>query len=434
VNGIPFVVIECKTPPINSIEKDPLVQAISQHLRNQRKKEIPHLYAYSQILLALHKNQAKYATTNTEKKFWSVWREENNTVEEKVKYLANKPLSKEARQSLFADRLNPLREYFQEIEASGREVWEQDRTLYALCRPERLLELAYRFIVYDASEKKIARYQQYFAVKSTLERIQIFEPEGNRRGGVIWHTQGSGKSLTMVMLAKSISLDKGIRNPRIVLVTDRTDLDDQIYKTFLACGKQPVKADSGDDLFKLVSEEKESIITTIINKFSNVIDKKGYRNDSSEIFVLVDEGHRTNYKELHQKMRKTLPKACYIAFTGTPLLKKDKNTARQFGGLIEPTYNIHRAVEDKAVVPILYEGRHVVQEVDQKPIDTWFEVVTRPLTPEQRVDLKRKFSSADQLNKADNKLKCIAYDISEHFRLNWQGTWAKAQLAADSKL
>ena len=433
VNGIPFVIIECKTPPIESEKKDPVDQAISQHLRNQRNDEVPHLYVFAQLLLALHKNEAKYATTGTEKKFWAVWREEEN-IEERVRVLANKPLSKDSRESIFADRLNPLKNYFLEIEASGREVWEQDRALYSLCRPERLLELVYKFIVFDGGAKKVARYQQYFAVKSAMERVQIFEPEGNRKGGVIWHTQGSGKSLTMVMLAKSIALDKEIKNPRIVLVTDRTDLDDQIYDTFLACGKQPVQAGSGEELFRLLSENKEAIVTTIINKFVSVIDRRKYRNESREIFVLVDEGHRTNYKELHQKMRKVLPKACYVSFTGTPLLKKEKNTVRQFGGLIEPTYNIHRAVEDKTVVPILYEGRHVLQEVDQKAIDQWFEIVTKELTPEQRRDLKKKFTSADQLNKADQKIKCIAYDISEHFRKNWQGTWAKGQLACDSKV
>lgn len=433
VNGIPFVIIECKTPPIESEQKNPVDQAISQHLRNQRKDEIPHLYVFAQVLLAVHKNEVKYATTGTEKKFWAIWREEEN-IEERVHALANKPLSKESRDSLFADRLNPLKNYFLEIEASGREVWEQDRVLYSLCRPERLLELTYKFIVFDGGAKKVARYQQYFAVKSAMERVAIFEPEGNRKGGVIWHTQGSGKSLTMVMLAKSIALTPSIKNPRIILVTDRTDLDDQLYHTFLSCGKQPVQAASGEHLFSLLSENKEAIVTTIINKFVSVIDRRKYHNDSSEIFVLVDEGHRTNYKELHQKMRKVLPKACYISFTGTPLLKKEKNTVRQFGGLIEPTYNIHRAVEDKAVVPILYEGRHVLQKVDKKAIDQWFEVVTKELTREQRRDLKKKFTSADQLNKADQKIKCIAYDISEHFRENWQGTWAKGQLAVDSKM
>lgn len=428
VNGIPFVVIECKRPD----EKDSLDQAISQHLRNQRKDEIPHLFIFAQILLAINKNEAKYATTGTAKNFWALWREKEE-ITEKVRYLINKPLSKEAKERLFAERFAYVRSYFDEIEAEGRQLHEQDCALYSLCRPERLLDLAYKFIVFDAGQKKIARYQQYFAVNNSLERVHHFEPEGNRKGGVIWHTQGSGKSLTMVMLAKALALDESIKNPRIVLVTDRVDLDDQIYNTFRACGKEPGKANTGEHLFWLLSENKEAIITTLIHKFTNVVEKKGYRNDSSEIFVLVDEGHRTNYSELHQKMRKTLPRACYISFTGTPLLKKDKNTVNQFGGFIEPSYNIRRAVEDKAVVPILYEGRMIGQEVDEKAIDKWFEVVTKSLTPAQRSDLKRKFSTANWLNKADRKIYLTAYDVSEHFRENWQGTWAKAQLVADSK-
>jgi type I restriction enzyme R subunit len=427
VNGIPLVVIECKRPD----EKDSIEQAISQHLRNQRKEEIPHLFTFAQILLALNKNEARYATTGTPKKFWAVWREQED-VTEKVRYLINKPLSREDKDRLFGERFAYVRAYFDEIEIEGRQLHEQDCALYSLCRPERLLELAYKFIVFDAGQKKIARYQQYFAVGGTVERVHHFDPEGNRKGGVIWHTQGSGKSLTMVMLAKALALDETIKNPRIVLVTDRVDLDDQIYNTFRACGKEPVKARTGEHLFELLKENKEAIITTLIHKFTNVVEKKGYRNNSSEIFVLVDEGHRTNYSELHQKMRKTLPNACYIGFTGTPLLKKDKNTVHQFGGFID-TYNIRRAVDDKAVVPILYEGRMIAQEVDEKAMDRWFEVVTKPLTPAQRSDLKRKFSSDKWLNEANRRIYLTAYDISEHFRDNWQGTWAKGQLVAQNK-
>ena len=427
VNGIPFVVIECKRPD----EKDSLDQAVSQHLRNQRKDEIPRLFAFAQMLLAINKNEAKYATTGTAKKFWAVWREKEDA-SEAVRRLVNKPLSRDDKDRLFGERFAYVRRYFDEIEADERQIHEQDCALIALCRPERLLELARKFVVFDAGEKKIARYQQYFAVNSTLDRVQHFDSAGNRKGGVIWHTQGSGKSLTMVMLAKTIALDSRINNPRIVLVTDRVDLDDQIYNTFRACGKEPVKAKTGEHLFELLRENKEAIITTLIHKFESVVERKGYKNQSSEIFVLVDEGHRSNYKSFHQNMRKTLPKACYIGFTGTPLLKKEKNTVGQFGGFID-TYNIRRAVEDKAVVPILYEGRHVVQDVADKAIDKWFEVATKPLNPEQRTDLKRKFSTANQLNKADRKIYLAAYNIGEHFQQNWQGTWAKAQLACDSK-
>src|SRR5208283_3752187 len=157
--------------------------------------------------------------------------------------------------------------YFEDLEADGRQVTEQDKALYSLCRPERLLDLAWRFIVYDAGEKKIARYQQYFTVKSIVERVRKVGTDGRRRGGVIWHTQGSGKSLTMVMLAKSLALEPAILNPIILLVTDREDLDEQIWKTFLHCGKEPIRAQTGKHLAQLVREGKESVITTVLDKF-----------------------------------------------------------------------------------------------------------------------------------------------------------------------
>lgn len=428
VNGIPLVVIECKRPDI----KEPLQQAISQNIRNQSNDHVPRLFTFTQLLLALTKNEAAYATTGTSAKFWSVWREETGVTEE-VHQLINKPLPQEQKKRLFADRFAYVRRYFDDLELEGRLVTPQDTALYCLCRPKRLLELAYKFIVYDAGEKKIARYQQYFAVKNTLDRIKQRDEKGQRKGGVIWHTQGSGKSLTMVMLAKCIALETDILNPKIVMVTDRVDLDDQIYRTFHHCGKEPVQARTGRHLMELLHGNKEAIITTTIFKFETAVKAQSYRDESSNIFVLVDESHRTQYGDVHTKMHKVLPKACYIGFTGTPLMKKEKNTARQFGGFIEPSYTIRRAVEDKAVVPLLYEGRHVIQEVDQKAIDKWFEIVTKPLSPAQRADLKRKFSTADQLNKADRKIYLMAFDISEHFRQNWQGTGFKAQLTADSK-
>ena len=310
---------------------------------------------------------------------------------------------------------------------------EQDRALYSLCRPERLLELAWRFIVYDAGEKKIARYQQFFTVNNIVARVRNLQPDGRRLGGVVWHTQGSGKSLTMVMLAQSLALERAIENPVIVLVTDRVDLDEQIRKTFHHCGLEPVQAQTGKHLTKLITEGKESVITTVIDKFASAVDAGKFKNESPNLFVLVDESHRSVYGDTGAKMEMVLPKACFIGFTGTPLMKKEHKTAKKFGGYIEPAYTIDQAVRDKAVVPLLYEGRLVLQQVDQKAIDKWFEVVTKPLSEAQRADLKKKFASADQLNKADRKIYEAAFDISEHFSQNWQGTGFKAQLAAPSK-
>jgi type I restriction enzyme R subunit len=428
VNGIPFVVIECKRPDL----KDSIGEAISQQLRNQNSEYIPRLFIYSQLLLAMNKNEAKYATTGTAKEFWSEWRERADIGAE-VGRIINRPLAREQKEKLFADRFAYVRKHFDELETEERLVTEQDKTIYCLCRPERLIELGRQFIVFDGGEKKIARYQQYFAVKKTLAKINRIGADGKRTGGVIWHTQGSGKSLTMVMLAKAIALEESITDPRIVLVTDRVDLDDQIWGTFHSCGKEPVKARTGRHLFELLSVNKATIITTVIDKFETAVKAQGSQNLSNNIFVLVDESHRSQYGEANARMQKVLSNACYIGFTGTPLKKKDKNTAAKFGGLID-AYPIDQAVKDKAVVPLLYEGRHVLQEVDQKAIDTWFERVTRPLTVEQRHELKRRMSSHTQLNKADQKIYLTAWDISEHFRQNWQGTPFKAQLAADSKL
>jgi type I restriction enzyme R subunit len=428
VNGIPFVVIECKRPDI----KDPLEQAVSQQVRNQQVDYIPRLFVYSQLLLALTKNEASYATTGTAAKFWAQWRERDD-VTPTVSRLVNKPLPKEHKDKLFADRFGYVRRYFDELEFGGRRVTEQDRALYCLCRPERLLELAYKFVVFDAGERKIARYQQYFAVRNAIERIKRVGPEGRRTGGVVWHTQGSGKSLTMVMMAKAIALEPEIPDPRIVLVTDRIDLDDQLYKTFHHCGKDPVQATTGKKLLGLLAANKEAIITTTVFKFVTALRAQEYRNESPDIFVLVDEGQRTQYGSLNAKMQKVLPKACYIGFTGTPLMKKDKNTAQKFGGIIDPAYTMDQAVRDKAVVPILYEGRHILQEVDQKAIDRWFEVATRSLSEAQKADLKRKFATADQLNKSDAKIQMVAFDVSEHFAKTWKGTPFKGQLTADSK-
>jgi type I restriction enzyme R subunit len=394
VNGIPFCIIECKRPDI----KDSLEQAISQHLRNQQEDGIRSLYVYSALLLAINTISGSYATTGTSAKFWAIWREQS------------------ALQQFIGDR----------------KPTEQDAYLYNLCRPERLMDLMYNFTIYEDGIKKIARYQQYFAIKQVMQRIKNMEG-GKRRGGVIWHTQGSGKSLTMVMLAQAIVLDKTIRNPKIALVTDRTDLDRQITKTFRKCDIVVDNAATGSQLAELLESNSDAIITTVINKFESAVKRIRQPLTDSNIFVLVDEGHRSQYGEMSIKMQKALPNACFIAMTGTPLMKKEKSTAARFGGIIMPVYTVDQAVKDKAVVPILYEGRIVPQTVHEEAIDGYFDKVCELFTEYQKADMKKKFSRADQLNQAEQRIYRIAWDISEHFRDNWQGTGFKAQLVCPKK-
>ena len=428
VNGIPLVVIECKRPDM----KDPIGQAISQHIRNQQQDQIPRLFFYAQLLLAISKNEAKYATVGTPAKFWSVWKENfSESDEADLKKRVRLPLSEGQ-----IDRILATKEFWgRERESYGsleRQVTPQDEALYALCRRERLLELIFRFMLFDGGEKKIARHQQYFCVNKILDRVRKVQNDGTRQGGVVWHTQGSGKSLTMVMLAEALALERSIMDFKIILVTDRVDLDDQIYKTFHHCGTQPIQAKTGRHLEQLLKDNKARIITTVIDKFELAVSKVGVRNEHPDIFVLVDESHRGQFGELHAKMRQALPNACFIGFTGTPVMKKDKSTIDRFGGLID-AYTLEQAVQDKAVVPLLYEGRHVDQKVDTKAVDDWFERITARLSDQQKRDLKKKFSSSDQLNKAEQKVMRIAWDVSEHFHNNWHHTPYKAQLVAQDK-
>ncbi len=433
VNGIPVSVIECKRPDM----KDPLKQAISQHLRNQQEDGIRSLYVYAQLLLSIATNQALYATNATEEKYWNIWTEKFNNSEQENSYraildkLRNTPLPSDSKSGIFSERFRYVRNYFDALEQEPALPTVQDQYLYSLCRPERLLDFIFNFIVYETGIKKIARYPQFFALKKTVERIRTVS-DGKRRGGVIWHTQGSGKSLTMVMLAQAIALEPSIRNPKIILVTDRVDLDDQITETFLKCKRYVQNAKTGRMLLEMLESANDAVITTVINKFESALKHTTKVFPSPDIFVLVDEGHRTQYGSFNIQMMKTLPNACFIAMTGTPLMKKEKNTAAKFGGLID-TYTINQAVPDGAVVPLLYEGRHAFQDVNESTIDTFFHKISEPLTDYQKTDLKKKFSRADQLNIADQKVYAIAWDISTHFRDTWQGTGLKGQLVCQSK-
>jgi type I restriction enzyme, R subunit len=439
VNGIPLVVIECKRRDKDHQAGEKQIEtAISQHLRNQKDDWIPHLFLYAQLLIGTSVNDIRYGTVGTPRTFWSFWKEEGN-FDQAIHAAANQRLPAEIEAKLFApleekdlESYGQARRYFSDLWADGdRLPTAQDRILWALLRPERLLDLSYGYIVFDAGRRKIARYQQYFAVKRALERVVPLR-EGKRLGGVIWHTTGSGKSLTMVMLAKALALHPAIPNPRVIIVTDRVDLDDQIWRTFEACGKTAEKANTGEHLMRLITEGRAGVITTIINKFNTVRGKYGLKDPNPNIFVLVDESHRTNYGTTAAQMRRVFTHACYIGFTGTPLLISEKNTARKFGGFIH-SYTMGEAVRDQAVAPLLYEGRMALLEQNRKAMERWFERVTSNLSKEQQADLKRKMATKKVIQKAEQRLRLIAFDISTHFKDNFQGTGFKAQLAADSR-
>ncbi len=483
VNGIPFIVIENKRPT-ESVKK-----AGSQLIGYQNEENIPHFFHFAHLFLALNRKQARYATVGTAKEFWQGWREREpdngarvrrelakaaepatdevvvatdaepergvgvsvltDTAPDSKGYQAaaapsdlraavNRRLTAQETAAVYSGDFAGARSHFETLAAEGpRVVTEQDRAIHSLCRPERLLDLVRRFTVFDGGIRKIARHQQFFAVRRAMERVKHVGPEGKRQGGVVWHTQGSGKSLTMVMLGRALALDNEIVNPRIIIVTDRTDLDRQIRDTFKSCELEPVRARSGRHLLSLI-RDRTALVTTVVNKFDTALRYSGTPDDDPNLFVLVDESHRSHsgrfggHGQWARNMRRLLPKACYLGFTGTPLLKREKSTFAAFGGLIH-RYAIDEAVADGAVVPLLYEGRFVDQQVVAGTIDVWFDKLCKHLNDDQRADLKRKHSRLDALSQTEPAIRAKGLDISEHYRQHWQGTGFKAQVVAPSK-
>lgn len=400
VNGIPFAVIECKRASVS------INQGIEQMIRNQFKDYIPHLFKFVQLVMATNKNETKYATCNTPKKFWAVWKEEDE------------------------DWLN----FWLEKTVEGRLPTTQDKNIISLFHPKRLLEITQFFTLFDKNVKKVARYQQYFAIKEIIKTIEQRDENGNRKSGVIWHTQGSGKSLTMVMLSRYILSELHEYNPKVVVVTDRVELDKQIHKTFNHTRLKAARANSGSHLVELINDGNTDIVTTLVHKFDTASAKQK-PVESRDVFLLVDESHRTQYGELHLKMRKVFPNACYLGFTGTPLMKKEKNTMKKFGKLIHK-YTIADGVRDKIIVPLLYEGKMVEQSVNKKAIDNRLRMITRNLNKKQREEVMRRWSKYEKLASSLQRIYLIAEDINRHFVDNYKtkGSQFKAMLATNSKI
>jgi len=448
VNGIPLAVIEAKRAASGNPNKDMVEEGISQNLRNQRNDEIPYLYAFAQLLFSVSGNHGRYGTTHTPTKFWSTWKDEEFN-DQTVHAIKNRPLSQSDKNALFQAKPPKIQTYFETLWSKPVLPTEQDWLLVGLLDRYRFLEFVRLFILFDRKVGKIAaRYPQAFGIKALMARISEFKPGGERRGGVLWHTTGSGKSFTMVYLCQALLLSDELKNCRVIVVTDRVDLEEQLSKTFLSggafgsdiagkkSGDSLAKTRSGKDLAKRIGLGNERIIFTIINKFASAAKQPECYNPSENIIVIVDEGHRSQGGENHQRMRQALPNASFNAFTGTPLLDKEKSeTAEKFGSIIH-AYTMKRAVEDGTITPLLYEERKPLLNVNQEAVDTWFDKVTAALSDEQKGDLKRKYAKQGQIYTAQDRIKLNAFDISVHFNENFKkaGLELKGQLATDSKL
>ncbi len=451
VNGIPLVVIEAKRPESGGgshPSKAMVQEGISQHLRNQRPDEIPNLFAYAQLLLSISQTEGRYGTTHTAAKFWAKWREEEFD-DAHLQAVKNAPLQPEVRAVLFEGKPASLATYFHTLWSAPMQATEQDRLLVSLLTPSRLLEFLRGYVLFDRKVGKIvARYQQFFGIRALLSRISQKKPDsqgGGREGGVVWHTTGSGKSFTMVFLTKALLLVESLKECRIVVVTDRVDLETQLSRNFMTGGAfgssiatqkdgERSRTLSGRDLAQRIGKGTERITFTLVHKFNTASKLPECRNDSADMIVLVDEGHRSHGGETHERMKKALPKAAYIAFTGTPLLK-DEKTSNKFGPIVH-AYTMQRAVEDETVAPLLYEERVPELDINEEAVNRWFDKITSNLSDAQRSDLKRKFAKKGAIYGAANRIELIAWDIATHFSDNIKklGLGLKGQVATDSKL
>lgn len=437
VNGLPWGVIEAKRPDSSHTGKPTIAEGVSQTIRNQKVDEIPHLFAYSQLVMSVNGHEGLYATCGTPAKFWAKWQEESISEPEFTR-LKNQPLTSEQLAAVFNHRPALVKNDYLSLIAGGElSVTDQDRLLISLLKPERLLEMTRLFTLFDSKVGKIvARYQQVFGIKALVERITTFDDKGARNGGVIWHTTGSGKSFTMVFLAKALIWLKELTKCRVVVVTDRVDLEDQLARTFATGGalsdkdRKSAMATTGKRLAEQIGKGNERIIFSIINKFGTAINLPECHNDSRDMIVLVDEGHRSQNGENNVRMKQALPNAAYVAFTGTPLLKDDK-TENKFGKIIH-SYTMQQAVKDGTVTPLLYEERIPELNTNDSAIDAWFERITADLSDKQKSDLKKKFAQKGQVYQAEGRIELIAYDISDHFQ-NFKTQGLKGQLACDSK-
>jgi type I restriction enzyme, R subunit len=370
LNGIAMGVIELKRSIIS------VAEGIRQNLDNQTKTFIRPFYATVQVVMAGNDTEGlRYGVIETHEKYYLCWREDS-AIE------------------------NPL-----------------DKAITQLCNKERLLEVIHDFMVFDAGTKKTCRHNQYFGVQAAQQAIK------KREGGIIWHTQGSGKSLTMVWLAKWIR--EHVKNARVLLITDRTELDEQIEKVFKGVDEDVYRTKSGRDLIDVLNKSDEWLICSLIHKFgaSDEVDIKSYVKEiqqylpqgfqaKGDVFVFVDECHRTHTGDLHEAMKALLPGAMFIGFTGTPLLKKDKKKSLEVFGPYIHTYKYDEAVRDGVVLDLRYEARDIDQYItNPAKIDAWFDAKTSALTDVAKAQLKKRWGTMRKVESSEPRLKIIVDDI-----------------------
>lgn len=376
VNGIALGVIELKRSSVS------VAEGIRQNLDNQKKAFIRNFFTTMQLTMAGNDTEGlRYGTVETTEKHYYQWKEDGE---------------------------NPY-------------GYMLDFHISRLCQKRRFLEIIHDFIVFDSGTKKTCRHNQYFGVSAAHDHVR------DRKSGIIWHTQGSGKSLTMVWLAKWIR--ENVKDSRVLVITDRTELDEQIGGVFYGVDEKIYRTKNGEDLIATLNRSTEWLVCSLIHKFG----RQGEDEDNQatedfikelkaslpagfkakgEIFVFVDECHRTQSGKLHDAMRLILPNATFIGFTGTPLLKADKKKSIEVFGSFIHTYKFDEAVEDGVVLDLRYEARDIDQYVSsQEKIDKWFEAKTKGLSDMARAQLKLKWGTLKKVLSSQDRLKQIVNDV-----------------------
>lgn len=395
VNGIALAVIELKRSQVSVSE------GIRQNLTNQKANFIEKFFTTMQFCMAGNDSEGlRYGTLLTPEKHYLEWKQDGFTQFQE---------ERDATDILIEDVCKSIPN-------------KLDMQLYAMFHKKRFLDLIHNFVIFDKGIKKVCRYNQYYAIKRAQHRLM-----DKQRGGIVWHTQGSGKSLTMVWFSKWILANNS--NARVLIVTDREELDDQIEKLYKGVDEDIKRTKSGKDLLQRLDSYEDRLICSLVHKFgkrgsdSSEQDYDKYVEDlkaslpkdfcaKGDIYVFVDECHRTQSGKLHEAMKAILPKAIFIGFTGTPLLKKDKKTSLEtFGGYIH-TYKFNEGVRDGVVLDLRYEARDIPQDItSQAKIDAWFDAKTVGLTPRAKAKLKAHWGNMQKVFSSRSRLDKIANDI-----------------------
>lgn len=395
INGIALGVLELKRSTVS------ISEGIRQNLDNQKHIFIKSFFSTIQYVMAGNDSEGlKYAAVGIEEKYFLKWNEANPENSREFPYLL--ALNESIRERT-ANYDLPL-----------------DKNLIELFNKERFIELLHDFVVYDRGRKKLSRHNQYFGVKAAQDFIK------RKEGGIVWHTQGSGKSLTMVWLTKWIR--EYNPNARVLIITDRDELDEQIEKVYIGVSEQIYRTKNGRELLEKINDNAPWLMCSLIHKFGGkdeadeaAVDKYllELRNSipsdykpKGDFYVFVDECHRTQSGKLHEAMKRFLPDALFIGFTGTPLLQTDKQTTLEIFGRYIHTYKFNQAVNDKVVLDLLYEARDIEQSIKSPAkIDEWFELKTRGLSDIAKAQLKQKWGNLKKIFSSKSRLEKIVMDI-----------------------